>query len=56
VTRLRAVGPTNRGSFPGAQTCSGVSNSIGTGQGFSGPKWPERKADYVSIYRVFKEE
>jgi len=47
---LRALGPTNRGSFPGAQTFSGVSTSIGTGEGFPRPKWPEREVDYFSTY------
>jgi hypothetical protein len=42
----------NRGSFPGAQTCSGVSNSLGTGEGPPGTKWPDREADYVCIYSV----
>jgi hypothetical protein len=58
--------PTNRGSFPGTQTCSGVSSTKGTEEGFSGPKGPELEIDhfslslslslYIYIYRVFQKE
>ena len=27
-----------------------MSTSIGTGEGFPGPRWPERAVDYVSTY------